>query len=44
MDKVDLKKLDIAIRYIERIADGCNPVNNTPVGEDNALNNPNVIR
>lgn len=44
MEKVDLKKLDIAIKYIERIADGCNPVNNMPVGEDDALNNPNVIR
>uniref|UniRef100_UPI004056D374 hypothetical protein n=1 Tax=Agathobacter sp. TaxID=2021311 RepID=UPI004056D374 len=44
METIDLKKLDVAIKYIERIADGCNPVNNIPVGEDDVLNNPNVIR
>lgn len=44
MEKADMTKLEVAIKYIERIADGCNPVNNQPLGEDAALNNPNVIR
>ena len=41
---IDAKKLDIAILYLQRIADGNNPVNNMPAGEDSVLNNPNVIR
>lgn len=44
MKKFDLTKLDVAIKYVERIADGCNPVNNSPFGEDDILNNPNIIR
>lgn len=44
MENIDLTKLDIAIKYIDRIADGRNPVNNTPVNENDALNNPNIIR
>lgn len=31
---IDAKKLDIAILYLQRIADGNNPVNNMPAGED----------
>ncbi len=44
MKQFEQTKLEIAIKYMERIADGCNPVNNTPLEEDNVLNNPNVIR
>lgn len=44
MEYVDLEKLDVAITYMQRIADGKNPVNNLPVEDDSALNNPNVIR
>ena len=44
MAAVDLDKLETAIKYVQRIADGCNPVNNVPMEEDAVLNNPNVIR
>ena len=44
MTQIDMKKLEVAMKYIERIADGKNPVNNKPVEEDSVLNNPNVIR
>ena len=44
MEKFDLTKLDVAIKYVERIAEGLNPVNNLPVENDEVLNNPNVIR
>lgn len=42
--EIDMQKLDIAITYIKRIADGNNPVNNMPAEDDTVLNNPNVIR
>lgn len=44
MKKVDLAKLEVAIKYVERMADGCNPVNNIPLEQDDVLNNPNIIR
>lgn len=44
MEQFDLKKLDVAIKYVERITEGLNPVNNQPVGNDEAMMNPNVIR
>ena len=44
MKQFDQTKLDVAIKYVERIADGCNPVNNTPLENDDVLNNPNIIR
>lgn len=44
MEKADLTKLSVAITYVERMADGCNPVNNVPLEEDDVLNNPNIIR
>ena len=44
MEPVDLVKLETAIKYVERIAEGNNPVNNLPMEEDAVLNNPNVIR
>lgn len=42
--QIDMQKLEVAMKYIERIADGKNPVNNKPMEEDSVLNNPNVIR
>ena len=39
-----MQKLEKAIVYLQRIADGKNPVNNLPAEEDAVLNNPNVIR
>lgn len=42
--EVDMQKLDIAITYLKRIADGNNPINNMPAEDDAVLNNPNVIR
>lgn len=44
MEQIDLEKLEVAITYMQRIADGKNPVNNMPVEDDDVLNNPNVIR
>lgn len=44
METVDMKKLETAIVYLQRIADGNNPINNLPAEEDSVLNNPNVIR
>lgn len=44
MESIDMKKLETAIIYLQRIAEGNNPVNNVPVPEDSVLNNPNVIR
>ena len=44
MKKFDSIKLDTAIKYVERIADGCNPVNNNPLEDNDVLNNPNIIR
>lgn len=44
METVDMNKLEVAIKYVQRIADGCNPVSNVPMEDDTVLNNPNVIR
>lgn len=44
MESIDMKKLETAIVYLQRIADGNNPINNLPADEDSVLNNPNVIR
>ena len=44
MESIDMKKLETAIVYLQRIADGNNPINNLPAEEDSVLNNPNVIR
>ena len=42
--QVDLAKLEVAIKYIDRMAEGKNPVKNVDVEDDSVLNNPNVIR
>ena len=39
-----MKKLQTAIIYVQRIAEGNNPINNMPADDDAILNNPNVIR
>lgn len=44
MKQFEQTKLDVAIKYVERIADGCNPINNVPLENDSVLNNPNIIR
>ena len=44
MEVVDTKKLEIAIQYLQRIAEGHNPVNNIPVDDDSVIKNPNVVR
>lgn len=44
MESIDVKKLETAIIYLQRIAEGNNPINNMPAYEDSVLNDPNVIR
>lgn len=44
MKQFEQEKLAVAIKYVERIADGCNPVNNVPLENGDILNNPNIIR
>ena len=44
MKQFEQSKLEIAIKYMERMADGRNPVNNTPLEQNDVLNNPNIIR
>lgn len=44
MKQFEQDKLDIAIKYVERMADGHNPVNSEPLVNDDILNNPNIIR
>ena len=44
MEVYDLSKLDIAIQYTERIAEGKNPVTNQTALQGDAMNNPNVTR
>lgn len=44
MEQIDMKKLEAAIIYAQRIADGNNPINNHPMENDTVINDPNVIR
>ena len=44
MEVVDVKKLETAVLYLQRITEGRNPVNNMPAEEDAIINNPNVLR
>ena len=44
MEVVDVKKLETAVLYLQRITEGRNPVNNMPAEEDSIINNPNVLR
>lgn len=40
----DLKRLEVAIQYINRMVSGRNPVTNRPAPENEVLTNPNVNR
>ena len=44
MTIIDMAKLDTAISYIKRMAEGNHPVTNRPAEDDSVINNPNVIR
>ncbi len=44
MKQFEQSKLDVAIKYVVRIAKGCNPVNNVPLENDDILNNTTVSR
>lgn len=44
MSEIDLTKLEVALAYVERMAEGNNPVKNIPAEEDSVLNDPNVVR
>lgn len=44
MQEIDLKKLDVAIKYTERMANGRNPVSNQSAPGDSVIHDPNVIR
>lgn len=37
MKQFDQKKLEVAIKYVGRMADGCNPVNNTPLEKEEMM-------
>lgn len=43
MEQFDVEKLEVAIEYVNRIAEGRNPINNKKI-EDSILDNPNIIR
>ena len=44
MGEYDLKRLEVAIQYINRMVSGRNPVTNRPAPENEILINPNVNR
>ena len=44
MGNYDVKRLDVAIQYINRMVSGRNPVTNRPAPENEVLTNPNVNR
>lgn len=44
MATIDMTKIDTAISYIKRMAEGNHPVTNKPAEGDSVINNPNVIR
>lgn len=44
VESIDLKKLEVALTYVQRMTEGHNPVTNQRVQEEDVLNNPNVIR
>ena len=44
MKVIDLNKLEVALTYVQRMAEGNNPGTYQPAAEDDVLNNPNVIR
>lgn len=44
MEQFDMEKLEKAIIYVDRIADGKNPVTNVLAEDDLVMNDPNIIR
>ncbi len=44
MKKIEMEKLEKALLYVERIAEGNNPIGNEPAPYDAVLNNPDIIR
>lgn len=44
MGEYDLKRLEVAIQYINRMVSGRNPVTNRPAPDNEVLTNPNVNR
>lgn len=44
MEQIDMTKLENALIFVNRIADGKNPINDAPSEDDSVLNDPNVIR
>lgn len=44
MQKLDMEKLNMALMYVDRIADGKDPINNIPAKDDATMNNPDIIR
>ena len=44
MKQFDLEKVKTALTFVERIADGKNPINNDMADADDAMNDPIIIR
>ena len=44
MEQFDLEKLENALTYVARIADGKNPINNDVADSEDVMNNPIIIR
>lgn len=44
MKQFDLEKLENALTYVARIADGKNPINNDVADSEDVMNNPIIIR
>ena len=44
MKQFDLEKVETALTFVERIADGKNPINNDIADKDDAMNDPVIIR
>lgn len=44
MEKIDVEKLKVAMKYISRMEAGNNPINNQKLSDDSFVHNPNVVR
>jgi hypothetical protein len=44
MEQFDLEKLETALTFVGRIADGRNPINNEAADNDEVMNDPGIIR
>lgn len=44
MEKIDVEKLKVAMKYISRMEAGNNPINNQKLPDDSFVHNPNVVR